>query len=659
MGSATMVQAPASRQSLSSIRQPMTRGNVSEISRNGSTSSAKPTNGTTPNKEKEFPALAVAPKTAKSSAAFEGTRKELDNKIKEKLLLAPAKFTEWLIQEGLVLSEQNEIVGGKKKSKLKLGMYSDSKKFPNSGGYVWINEANPSKFVSVFRGSIFEATSQAPTVVLKLLYHWSCQTSISNILQWVKVENPLVNQFWELFRAVCTATVQDELVNLGGKGKVAEIGVISLGTTSSDGKNREVRVEVLGMLDRATGTVRLRATEPIKGASQNERFAKIFEPLPVWVDMNTRIMTDLSIDKDRLSRLGYANVTQCNPQAKSVSQTNQQVMEYLKRVVPKMFQNNLSLLKTNVIQQFLDELTFRESFGHYPLKCFEEIVKRVSNQTTVASNKNTFMAQRIKAVAEKPFNDWRTNPVPPPRPSLAAQANKASNFLQNRQQNNQSPKARLSPNKYNQGRPNQQNQARPGQGRQLPQAQGRNAQPLRPSNLKSNLSNLLRNQVNIPPHLRPQLGNKRPADSELSRPDPGEKEGFDSQVTTDGRTLPSKDGVSLYMQCNEEPLSSAQRSVQNKRIKEFKEQMLKLEDIAKEAAKFKEGELDLNDDETTSKSDEGKDSKAVKDSSPVKRNVKSRQQSEESNREDDNKEEEAAPSEAPTDDMMAMDLPLF
>ena len=53
----------------------------------------------------------------------------------------------------------------------------------------------------------------------------------------------------------------------------------------------QVRVEVLGVLDRATGLVRLRATEPIVGASQAERFTKIFEPMPIWVQRNTKIIT--------------------------------------------------------------------------------------------------------------------------------------------------------------------------------------------------------------------------------------------------------------------------------------------------------------------------------------------------------------------------------
>ena len=55
---------------------------------------------------------------------------------------------------------------------------------------------------------------------------------------------------------------------MGGHDEAVEVGVISLGTTTADGKKREVRVEVLGVLDRKTKQFRLRATEPIPGASQ-------------------------------------------------------------------------------------------------------------------------------------------------------------------------------------------------------------------------------------------------------------------------------------------------------------------------------------------------------------------------------------------------------
>jgi len=359
-------------------------------------------------KQKEWPCLCVIPKSSKTGTVPNAAakRSELDAKVKSLLVHTAAKFTEWLIQQSLVPTEQTE--GG---SKLKLGMYSDTKRFPNSGGYVWICETNSNKFVSVFKGSIFEASSHSPTVVLKLIYHWSCQTNINNVIQWVKVDHHSVNFYWQLFRSVCVATVQEELTGFGGSGKVVEIGVISLGTTTSDGNKREVRVEVLGVMDRATGRIRLRATEPVPGATQSERFTKIFEPVPVWIERSSKIVTDFSIDKERLSRLGYNNISQCSLSNKRVDATNSQVMDYLKRVVPKMFQNNLSLLSTNEIQQFLDELTFREVFGHFPLACFDSLIQRIANQTVAASAKKTggTVSQVLKRIALDTFDDWRLN----------------------------------------------------------------------------------------------------------------------------------------------------------------------------------------------------------------------------------------------------------
>lgn len=61
------------------------------------------------------------------------------------------KFSEWLIQQGLVRSEQtcNSHTISDNPVKLKLGMYSDVSKFPFSGGYVWISDCCPQRFVSV------------------------------------------------------------------------------------------------------------------------------------------------------------------------------------------------------------------------------------------------------------------------------------------------------------------------------------------------------------------------------------------------------------------------------------------------------------------------------------------------------------------------------
>jgi len=119
--------------------------------------------------------------------------------------------------------------------------------------------------------------------------------------------------------------------------------------------------------------------------------------------------TDYSVDKETLTKLGYKNVSQCSlSQAQSQSkETNQQIMEYLKRVVPKMFQNTLSNLSTPAIQQFLDELTFRELFGSYPLACFDGIIQRISNQTSAYAASGISMLERLKEISEDPFQDWR------------------------------------------------------------------------------------------------------------------------------------------------------------------------------------------------------------------------------------------------------------
>ena len=73
-----------------------------------------------------------------------------DARVKSVLIYSPTKFTEWLIQQGMVRSEQcclSHVGPDSKPVKLKLGMYSDASKFPYSGGYVWISECCPRRFV--------------------------------------------------------------------------------------------------------------------------------------------------------------------------------------------------------------------------------------------------------------------------------------------------------------------------------------------------------------------------------------------------------------------------------------------------------------------------------------------------------------------------------
>merc|ERR1719312_1749568 len=125
-------------------------------------------------KKNDFPCLSVQPRYSKAGQVpnAQAKRSELDGKVKSLLVHTAAKFTEWLIQQNLVPADQK----GDGAGKMKLGMYSDAKRFPNSGGYVWISETNSNKFVSVYRGSLFEASTHTPTVVLKLIYHWCCHT---------------------------------------------------------------------------------------------------------------------------------------------------------------------------------------------------------------------------------------------------------------------------------------------------------------------------------------------------------------------------------------------------------------------------------------------------------------------------------------------------
>ena len=54
--------------------------------------------------------------------------------------------------------------------------------------------------------------------------------------------------------------------------------------------------------------MRLRATEPVAGSSQAERFARIFKPLPNWIRRDSRIIADFSVDRERLVNMGYGTL---------------------------------------------------------------------------------------------------------------------------------------------------------------------------------------------------------------------------------------------------------------------------------------------------------------------------------------------------------------
>ncbi|KAH8309158.1 uncharacterized protein row [Drosophila kikkawai] len=358
---------------------------------------------------KTYPSLVVLAKPFLKIKDMAATRSKLDSKVKLVLMLTPNKFCEWLLQEGLLRAQQHCI--NHRNNELKLGIYSDVTKFPYTGGYVWISECCPYRFVSVFNNSIFEGAQHPPTFLLKLIYHWACQTSIQNVVQWVKVDSVYIKGIYTWLRAICTLAVHQKCKKLGGPGKFVEVGVISLGTTSQDGSQRQVKVEVLGVYDYAEKSIRLRAVEPITDGDRNykKRFQAILEPLSRWVHKDSTICIDLTVDKITLFSMGFKNIVQAAATDNTAKHNNSAVMEYLRRIVPRMFQNTLSLLSRQMIQQFLDELVWREAFGTYALQAFNNIIIHIAEQTRVTTNET--ITQRLYQVATNPFKDWSVLPA--------------------------------------------------------------------------------------------------------------------------------------------------------------------------------------------------------------------------------------------------------
>ncbi|XP_049536270.1 uncharacterized protein LOC125951457 isoform X1 [Anopheles darlingi] len=362
---------------------------------------------------KTFPSLVVVARPSlRMPEKVPNDRPSLDARVKSVLVFSPGKFTEWLIQQGLLKSEQQCKVHPKKP--LKLGMYSDVSKFIHSGGYVWISECCPARFTSVFNGSLFEESSHAPSVLLKLIYHWACQTSVANVANWVKVDNMYMKRFYTLLRSVCSIALCQHMPMLGGHGKVVEVGVISLGTTSQDGQQRQVKVEVLGVLDREAKLIRLRAVDPPGEGdrSYKKRFAKILEPLAVWTHKESLIVTDLTVDKSTLNCMGYKHVLQTPTAEAAFKNSNANVMNYLRSIVPRMFQSTLSLLSRQIIQQFLNELVWREMYGSTPATTFDNILKHIAEQVRM-DHKETLLA-RLTKVSTDPFRQWHFVMETPP-----------------------------------------------------------------------------------------------------------------------------------------------------------------------------------------------------------------------------------------------------
>lgn len=217
--------------------------------------------------------------------------------------------------------------------------------------------------------------------MLQLIYHWSRQSNVQNVLQSVKVDGSYVQRLFTWLRAICTVTLHQHMTLLGGSGKRIEVGVISFGAANRDGQ--KFKVEVLGVLDPVTKVVRLHSVEPLADGEKNheKRYARILEPLALWVNKTSEIATDLTVDTGTLLSMGYKFINRAR--APNGKFTNSNIMDYLRTNIARMFQNTLSLLSRATIQQFLDELVWREWYGTTPARTFEHIVSHIAEQTQI------------------------------------------------------------------------------------------------------------------------------------------------------------------------------------------------------------------------------------------------------------------------------------
>lgn len=71
------------------------------------------------------------------------------------------------------------------------------------------------------------------------------------------------------------------------------------------------------------------------------RFARILAPLERWVHKDSIILTDMTVDKGTLHQMGYSKVYQVtanNENSRMKEYTNSDIMDYLRKIVPRMFQ---------------------------------------------------------------------------------------------------------------------------------------------------------------------------------------------------------------------------------------------------------------------------------------------------------------------------------
>ena len=125
-----------------------------------------------------------------------------------------------------------------------------------------------------------------------------------------------------------------------------------------------------------------------------------------WISPHAIVLTDFTVDRGALEELGFYHVVQktLTSVASDDRLNNRTIMEYLRKTVPKVFQNTLSVLSTTVIQQFLDELVWRETHGTSTSDVFHNMIRDVGVQ--VRAETGISLVKRLPLVSTDPWKDW-------------------------------------------------------------------------------------------------------------------------------------------------------------------------------------------------------------------------------------------------------------
>ncbi|CAG0881672.1 unnamed protein product [Darwinula stevensoni] len=364
------------------------------------------------------------PKAHVDKEAAKALRLELDKKVKGYLGYTSNRFTEFLIQSGLVRSIQYCDLHSDQRNRpteLKLAVYSDVSKFPHSGGYVWVSDCCPDRFVSVFRGSIFEGANQNPAVILKLIYHWACQTNPTNVSLWVKTEFSYVAAFYCTLRGTCTLAVNKHLGKLGGRGKRVEVGFVRLRNKDENGKNLDFYV--LGIYDKGLPGYRFLALE----AKAQLDLGQIREFLISTIHQCSEIEFDSKVLNDAVFRGVFPHGTLFG-----IPDGAATIHAYMKERIPGLFKLSYHSMKVQTMQQFLDELSWREKWGHGANHAFDNLINHIAAETKTCQNlvfrpytvwnQGTMVSQyhqqglvtRLSRVIHNPAARWILQLIPKP-----------------------------------------------------------------------------------------------------------------------------------------------------------------------------------------------------------------------------------------------------